>query len=205
VRSWVLIVSSIAGTACASIGSHDRWAARVVAALSCGMSIADIQAHSQWRLESDVSPRGLGTHRFTNGGTDVWLKFGETGLDSVVVVSPRALKRVRISERQKLCTGERFHLARLYFPREFAGAQVVLNGVASARLSTSDSHLDFEVSAATAVEVGIKPLSGEALFTILSADLLNDDGLYELHVERSPPDQLSPDPSSSFRIVPRTP
>lgn len=180
----VLSLPLVLAVACASSAREARWAHDLESELACGLSEEQVEELAGAELERLEARGRFGSHVLRRGGTNVWLEFNEDGLASVLTAKPRALKRMRISLRKDVCTGEELQLARLFFPAAFGGASVSLDGLGIGRLPLEERPFDFEMVVGTH-ELLVEPQAQPPVRVQLGPEQVNEDGILVVRLESS--------------------
>jgi hypothetical protein len=182
-RLTVTLVSTISA-GCAMAATTTKWAERLEARLTCGMSESQVENLADGTLTSVGAGGRLGSHFMRHGGTDLWLTFDSAGLKTALIVKPRRMKRSEVSLRRNLCTGEDYQLARLYFSEAFQSSEVLLDGVSIGRLPVGGKPFDFEMVPGPH-QLVVKTSEKSPVSIQLHSSERNDDGFVVVRLERS--------------------
>ena len=139
VRRFLLcLFAAFIGTSCA----EPRWdrAEAFRKELRCGLTTAEVrEVATKYGADVQEIPADarFGDHALRHGSTAFWFSFSEGGLATVKQGHYYGLSGLDVGPRENLCSGQKVGTLTLTItgPAEFAGAQMMLDGRKSARLS----------------------------------------------------------------------
>lgn len=101
--NWLLIVMLVTiATLISSCAKPALWAEDLVSKLHCGMRVDEVRALTKKDILFEGAKDRM-THLIRDGATDVWLVFGDDGLESAEIAWATNLQTYDSSGRERLC------------------------------------------------------------------------------------------------------